>query len=151
MQAGDTLVLRDIHLAPVPSWWPPAPGWWWLAALVLCAVAGVAGRAWLRHRRRLRVLVLFDREVGAAGSPAEELAAISGLLRRAARRNRPGAETLRDDDWLQLVAAGRSPPRFDADALALLRDGAWRPDVDAAAVAALRQAARARFAEWMQR
>ena len=31
--APDTLVLRDVHVPPAPSWWPPAPGWWLLAGV----------------------------------------------------------------------------------------------------------------------
>jgi len=44
------LELRDIHAAPAPGLWPPAPGWWLLALLM----AGTAVLLLLRLRRRLR-------------------------------------------------------------------------------------------------
>ena len=42
--APDTLVLRDVHVPPAPSWWPPAPGWWLLAGVVVLVLLGIV--AW---------------------------------------------------------------------------------------------------------
>ena len=146
MRSGDGLVLRDIHPGVAPSWWPPAPGWWLLATACL-AVAVLAG-AWLalRRRRRLALARLFDQALAEAASPAEELAAMSELLRRAARRRDPAADVLEGEAWLRLLDDGLPQPVF---AGSVLGDGAFRRDVPGAAVAALRPAARARFLQWM--
>ena len=146
----ERLVLRDIHLSNAPGWWPPAPGWWLVAGAVLLLVAGLL--AWrlrrLRHRRRL--LALFDRETGLA-DPAATVAAISSLLRRAARQHHPGADRLEGEAWLALLDQGRDVPRFAGTLGELLLQGAFRRDPPAEDVAALRQAARERFVEWMER
>lgn len=144
------LVLRDIHLSAAPSWWPPAPGWWLLALAVLLALAAVLAWRLLRLRRRRRLLALFDAEVDAAPDPAAALAAISGLLRRAARRRDPAADRLEGQAWLAFLDHGRDRPRFDGALGELLLEGPFRPDVDAGAVAALRAPARERFLEWME-
>jgi len=149
MQAGDGLVLRDIHASAAPPWWPPAPGWWLLVASVLAILVGLAAWRVLRARRRRRIARLFDDSVAAAATPVDEVAAISALLRRAARRRDPRADRLQGDAWLDFLDAGAGSPRFGGDVGALLRDGGFRPSADAEAVAMLRAAARDRFLEWM--
>ena len=140
--ADPTLVLRDIHQPPAPPWWPPAPGWWALAALLLLALG-----AWLwwttrRRRQRRAIAAVFDDAVAAAATPAAQVAAISELLRRAARRWQPGAERLHGEAWLTFVDLGDELGR-------LLLDGGYRPDIDSRQVDALRPRARARFLQWM--
>lgn len=147
---SDALVLRDIHQPPAPSWWPPAPGWWLLAALLLALTIVPALRAWRRARHRRAVTVLFDRALREATTPAAQVAAMSELLRRAARRHAAHADTLVGDAWLHFLDDGLPEPTFRTDAGRLLVDGAYRPDVDAKAVAALRPLVRARFLAWMR-
>jgi hypothetical protein len=45
------LPLKDIHLPPAVSAWPPAPGWWIMAVALIAAVAAVIFFI-VRHRRR---------------------------------------------------------------------------------------------------
>lgn len=168
-----TLVLRDIHQPPAPPWWPPAPGWWVLAALLLLAAGAVAWFVSRRRRHRAAVVALFDREVQAAPTAADEVAAISELLRRAARRRDPQADRLHGEAWLAFLdgvpaaGASRNPSKRGTQRLAaapgdatvqqpfskgpgrLLLEGGYRRDVDAAQVAQLRPLARARFLDWM--
>jgi hypothetical protein len=147
---NDTLVLRDIHQPAAPPWWPPAPGWWVLAALLVAIAAVPAWRAWSRARRRRAHALLFDRTLREAATPAAQVAAMSDLLRRAARRRVPHADTLLGEDWLHVLDDG-SPNRGFLDGPGrLLLDGAYRRDIDAHAVEALRPLARARFLAWMQ-
>lgn len=44
--------LRDVHLPPDPSWWPPAFGWWLLAGLLLVLLAWAITRLVQAYRRR---------------------------------------------------------------------------------------------------
>lgn len=144
-----TLLLRDIHQTPPPPWWPPAPGWWLLAAAVLLAVAGLAWSAWRRSRRQRLLARLFDQAMREAPTPTARIAAMSELLRRAARRRDPGADTLHGDDWLRFLDAGSPQALFTGEKGRLLLDGGFRADADEAAVAALAPRARQRFLEWM--
>ena len=144
------LPLRDVHLPPSPSLWPPAPGWW--AVLLLCA-AVTAIAWWLLRRRRLRRLAItrvFDQAVDAAGAPSQQVAAMSELLRRASRRIDAGADRLEGDAWLALLDQGMRAPVFSSGDGALLREGGFRPDVSQAQADALRVHARERYLSWMQ-
>ena len=145
------LVLRDIHQPPAPGWWPLAPGWWGVLALVVLAFLLAAAWTWRRQRRQRAVAALFDSTVASLDSPAAQVAAMSELLRRAARRRDPMADRLQGEAWLEFLDAGTGRNVFAGDAGRLLLDGGFRPDTDAAAVAALRPLARARYLAWMAR
>jgi hypothetical protein len=143
------LVLRDIHQPPAPAWWPPAAGWWWLVAAIFVLVCIVAGwrvfHAWQRRRWEL----LFDAEVAAAPDTAGRIAAMSSLLRRAARRHRSDADRLRGDDWLLFLDAGVRGAPFSTGIGSALRDGAFRREADLLDTTALHALARARFVALM--
>lgn len=146
MQAQE-LVLRDVHVPPAPSLWPPAPGWWLLAGALALAVA-IAW--WIRRKRRRRMLAwqkLFDDACGDA-APAAQVAAISELLRRAARRVNAQADHLQSEDWLRLLD-GQKQKAFSKGAGRLLLEGGYRREVPAAEFAAAKALARARFLELM--
>ena len=144
------LNLHDVHAGIAPSWWPPAPGWWMLAAIIL-AVAVVAWW-WLRRRRRnASLLRLFDDAVDRAETPSQQVAAISELLRRAARHREPAADRLEGKAWLHFLDDDQPGKSFSEGAGALLRDGGFRAEVPEADVAALRVLARQRYMSWMQR
>lgn len=153
-----TLMLRDIHQPPAPGWWPPAPGWWWLAAgVIACTCAWIA---WRRHRarRHARIAAVFDAQVDAASTPALQLAAMSDLLRRAARAHHADADALQGDAWLHALDTPRRRrgtrrvarvTAFTDGVGRLLLDGPFRAHVDAHEVEAVRAVARARFLDWM--
>lgn len=135
------LVLRDIHQPPAPPWWPPAPGWWLLLALVLLVAALWAWHAARQRKRRRAIEAVFDDAVAAAGTPTAQIAAMSELLRRAARRVDPEADRLDGEAWLKLLA-------FDSAAGRVLLEGGYQRDVDPRRVDELRPLARARFLQW---
>lgn len=143
------VVLRDIHLSAAPSWWPPAPGWWLLLAALLLVAGAWAWRSHRRRRHRLRVTALFDEALSNATTGAQAVAAMSELLRRAARTRDPLADRLQGDAWLALLDDGLQQRQFDTPQGRLLLDGAFRADVEAHDVEALRRLARARFIAWM--
>ncbi len=148
MQAAD-LVLRDIHQAPPPQWWPPAPGWWLVLGTLLIAAIVIAVVAHRRRATRLRNMRRFDDEVAASTSPVAQLATMSGLLRRAARRVDPKADRLAGDDWLQFLDRNSRNPVFASGIGALLGDGGFRRDVDPDDLAAVQALARVCFADLM--
>lgn len=143
------LVLRDIHVTAAPGWWPPAPGWWWLAAAVVAVLVVVTGLRWRRARQRSAWARLFDAQVEAAIDAPARIAAMSALLRRAARRVRADADRLQGDAWLAFLDEGGGPPVFVDGAGRLLHDGGFRRHVDDDALDALQAAARMRFLSLM--
>jgi hypothetical protein len=144
-----TLVLRDIHQPPAPPWWPPAPGWWVVAALLLGLVAVGYWLAARRRRRRRAIAALFDAAVAAAPSPAAQVAAMSELLRRAARCRDPAADRYQGDAWLRFLDGDGRRTLFASELGRLLLEGGFRRDVDANAVATLRPLVRQRYLAWM--
>lgn len=148
MAQADELVLRGLHVPAAPSWWPPAPGWWIVAAvLLLLALAGLAW-SWRRRRRRQAWQALFDRSVAQAQASAQ-VAAMSELLRRAARRVDARADTLQGEAWLRFLdgeaSKGRQRKDFSEGDGRLLLDGGFRRQLDPDQVAGVAALARARF------
>lgn len=146
--APATLVLRDIHQPPAPGLWPPAPGWWLLAALLLAALAFGIWIARRRARRKRAIAALFDDALAQASSAPAQVAAMSELLRRAARRRDPAADRLQDDAWLRFLDGGNQTS-FSAGAGRLLLDGGYRRDIDPAQLSALLPLARHRYLQLM--
>ena len=84
-----SLRLRDLHLPPEPSWWPPALGWWVLLALFIVAMHAALRwgwprvRQWWRMRQLRRQLALICQRLDDRDSHAMLVAEMSMLLRRA--------------------------------------------------------------------
>lgn len=145
----DALVLRDIHQPPAPAWWPPAPGWWVVAAIILVIVLLSYAFAARRKRRQLAIAALFDGSIERAGSPAGRVAAMSELLRRAARRIDPAADRLQGEAWLAFLDGEKGATEFSQGAGRLLLEGGYRRDVDASQSRALQALARRRYLQLM--
>ena len=144
------LVLRDVHEGIAPAWWPLAPGWWMVAAAIVVIAAFVAWRTATKRRQRAAILRLFDDAMDRAATPSQQIAAMSELLRRAARRQDARADTLEGADWLDFLDDGMPQPVFSAGAGSVLRDGGFRADVAAHESDALRVIARQRYLSWMR-
>lgn len=144
-----TLVLRDIHQMSAPSWWPPAPGWWILAALLFAVF--IAYRMWRRHKARKvqRMARLFDAAVSSSADPAAQIAAMSQLLRRAARRRDRDADKLSGDAWLAFLDAGDPVAPFSRGDGRLLLEGGFQREADPVRVQKVQALVRARFLDWM--
>lgn len=52
MEADPLQQLRDVHLPPDPSWWPPAIGWWVAAAVAVLLVIWCATSLLRAYQRR---------------------------------------------------------------------------------------------------
>ena len=124
------LPLRDIHLPGPVSWWPPAVGWWFVAGLVLLlAIAGVWWwRRWLGGRSRR--LALAELERLAQRPEAEQLAALSLLLRQAALCSFPRAECagLHGEAWLAFLDRPFKDRPFSQGVGRCLVDAPYRPN-----------------------
>ena len=146
MQAQE-LVLRDVHVPATPSMWPPAPGWW-LVAIALLAIVAVICLLRARQQRKLRARQrLFDEACRDLPASAQ-IAAMSELLRRAARKVDKHADRLQGEGWLRFLD-GKKGEDFSKGAGRLLLEGGFRRDVADADLAATRHVARARFLELM--
>ena len=149
------LPLKAMHPGLSPAWWPPAPGWW---LVLLAGVLLVGGVVWWRHKKRQRINALahyFDHALAQASTPAAQVAAMSELLRRAARNVDPLADRLEGQAWLQFLDVGLPQPVFISNQRAsdlgtLLLEGAFRPHSDAQVVDALRLHVRRRYLLWMR-
>lgn len=151
--AAQSLPLKAMHPGIAPAWWPPAPGWWWVLAGGLLLASGVAWWQWRRWRQKQRINALmryFDDALAQAATPPEQVAVMSALLRRAARRINPAADKLAGAEWLRFLDAGMHPPVFENGPGALLLEGGFRATLDATRVAALRTQVRHRYLLWMQ-
>lgn len=146
------LPLREVHLPDAPGWWPPPPGWWLVAAIAVVLLVGVVLWRSRARRRRLAAERLFDTTVDAVTDDAARVAAMSELLRRAARRRDPFADRLQGADWLAFLDDGSRArgSRTFTEVGGVLLDGGFRRAVDAGAVVALRPVARARFVALMR-
>ncbi|MGO4552545.1 DUF4381 domain-containing protein [Lysobacter sp. 2RAF19] len=144
------LVLRDVHAAPATSWWPLAPGWWLVLAALVVVIGALAFLARRKRARRRAIAGVFDQALARATTPAAEVAAISELLRRAARRKDPQADRYEGDRWRKHLDTGAREPLFDGQAGNVLLEGAFRRDVDPKDVADLRARARRRYLEMMR-
>lgn len=145
----DTLPLRDVHLPPSPSWWPLALGWWLVIAAIVLVLGTLAWWWWRRRRRAQRWAATFDAALQAASPPAQRLAALSALLRRAARTVDPQADRLQGEAWLQLLD-GRKGHAFSQGPGRVLLDGGFQRDPAVSDLAAVEQLARQRFLRLMQ-
>ena len=126
------LPLRDIHLPPAISAWPPAPGWWVLAALVV----GVPLTLWLLHawrrRQRLRREALRDFATMAASatSPRALAAGLDLLLRRIALGLEPRQPPAAGEAWLGQIRRIAPTLQLDEEIRRVLLEAPYDPRVE---------------------
>jgi len=89
MNAKDPLAaLKDIHLPPPVSWWPPAPGWWLLAFLFLAGFVAAGYFLWrFYHSRAYRRAALRELQILRQAMGTDErkrLEQLAALVRRVA-------------------------------------------------------------------
>ena len=134
-QAPDLLSqLRDIHMAPQPSWWPPAPGWWVLGVLLLLVLVYFARKALvlLRARRRrhalLRQLDHFASSTDADARPQAFLAGLNRICKAVAMQAFPDrvCAPRQGEDWRQFLQQN-SAAKWPEAALTAFESGPYQP------------------------
>ena len=147
MNGAPVLQLRDIHAAPPPEFWPPAPGWWLLALLCLVLLAALGYcvyrryRRWRRQRTALEALAQFCNAAALENDLARLAAELSVLLRRVAlaRFSRAAVAGLSGLDWLIFRDATGGCGRFSNGPGKVLLTAPYAPcaDFDAQSLCAL--------------
>ena len=112
MSLENTLVnLKDIHLPPPVSFWPPAPGWWILALLLISTL--FIGGVWLYRKYKKSkpkteaLRILKDLQILYQNSHDElvSLRNLSNLLRRTALTYyvNDTVASLQGSSWLEFL------------------------------------------------
>ncbi|WP_115049834.1 DUF4381 domain-containing protein [Xanthomonas arboricola] len=149
--APQSLPLRDVHLPPSPSWWPLAPGWWLVIAAAVLVLGAAAWWWWRRRQRQHLWLAAFDAELQRATTPAQRLAALSLLLRRAARRVDTQADRLQGEAWVQFLDGCKSKTQaFSQGPGRALLDGGFQRTPTVTDLDAVQALARRRFLDLMR-
>ncbi|GAB4189030.1 MAG: hypothetical protein Tsb002_15770 [Wenzhouxiangellaceae bacterium] len=130
--------LRDIHAAPTPDWWPPAPGWWLLALILAVLLFYIVRGAmrWLRRWRRRRAIIAeFTQTLSRYDEHGDRrrLAMELDLLLRRLALLRWGADSAgaTGEQWLRLWSAAADDPMAR---LLLTAPYQARPDYDVASL-----------------
>jgi hypothetical protein len=145
--AAATLDLRDIHAAPPPAFWPPAPGWWVLAAVLLAVLVIVAVWGYRRYRASRQKRRIMD-ELAQLGSSYTQdnnagfVTELSTLLRRVALRRyaRTRVASLTGAAWLRFLDDTGGAGEFEKGVGRILEAGPYQPqtrEVPAAELLAL--------------
>ena len=103
--------LKDIHLPPPVSFWPPAPGWWILAVLLISSLF-IGGVLFYRQHKKRKpkteaLRILKDLQIMFQNSQDEvaSLRNLSNLLRRTALTFYDNDEvaSLQGSSWLEYL------------------------------------------------
>ncbi len=103
--------LKDIHLPPAVSFWPPAPGWWVLALLFVILMAFCGWWLWNMHKRKrprtegLRMLKEMQNQYHISGEALATLRNLSQLIRRTALTfyAQVDVASLHGSSWLEFL------------------------------------------------
>lgn len=139
--------LKDIHLPPAISWWPPAPGWWILVIITFSIFIFITIYLYLTYRRRkpkveaLSILKNLQGQCDKNNNELKKLRELSQLLRRTALSiyDQEEVASLQGIEWLEFLdKTGRTndftkghgkifgedifklKPKFDLEALFLV-------------------------------
>ena len=103
--------LKDIHLPPPVSFWPPAPGWWILAVLLISSLFICSVWFYRQHKKRKPKIealrILRDLQILYLNSQDEvaSLRSLSNLLRRTALtfHDKDAVASLQGSSWLEFL------------------------------------------------
>ena len=135
---GDPLQqLRDVHLPPDPSWWPPAFGWWLLALLLLVALIWACRQLINHYKRRApsraakaQLADLYHRYQAGEINASEYLHSGNELLKRLMVRayQQTGYARLSGDAWLRVLDELSGTSKFSDGAASVLGNSRFSAD-----------------------
>ena len=139
MSVDNPLVnLKDIHLPPPVSFWPPAPGWWILAVLLISSL--FFGGVWFYRRHKKRkpkteaLRILKDLQILYQNSKDEvvSLRNLSNLLRRTALTFYDNDEvaSLQGSSWLEFLDETGKTKEFSQGAGKVLGNEIFQQNVN---------------------
>jgi len=131
--AAASLDLRDIHAAPPPAFWPPAPGWWVLAAVLLGLLTVLTVWGYRRYRairQKRQIMHEIDQVTNRYANKynAMFVAEISTLLRRVAlqRYDRAQVAPLTGAAWLRFLDGTGGEGEFEKGVGRILEAGPYQ-------------------------
>ena len=131
------LELRDIHLPPDVSWWPPAIGWWILLALIVIVASVLTARHWWQktavRRAAFANLARIERQWLRQKNAHELVCSLSSLLRRVALAGvaREQVAALTGAKWAQHLDGFVGNDSFTNGVGTLLVTGPYQQQLDA--------------------
>jgi hypothetical protein len=123
--------LNDIVLAPLPPWWPAAPGWYALAFVLLIIIIWSIYRIWHRyHRNRYRRAAMAELVQIEAEQDAHAASRLPALLKRTALHaySREQVAALSGEQWRGFLDQHCQSAPFKGEAGDLLTKLAYHPD-----------------------
>ena len=126
--------LRDIHLAPEVSWWPPAPGWWILGFLLLVALFMLGRRlvAAYKIKRRRKQMLAWVEDLNASVDPERDphayLSTLNRIFKLVALRAFPDQRcaVMAGPEW-EAFLRGKLKKADSTEALGVLATGPYNP------------------------
>ncbi len=125
--------LKDIHLPPPVSWWPPAPGWWLIGICLLGIIFGGGYLLWKLFRRgqyrREALATLRQLQHTHQGQEQILLAEVSRLLRQVAicQYGRQEVAALNSTNWLEFLDRTGKTDQFSQGAGKVLGAMLYQP------------------------
>ena len=139
---GDPLQqLRDVHLPPDPSWWPPAFGWWLFALILLTTLVWACWQLLETYKKRApsraakaQLGDLYHRYQAGEISAVEYLHASNELLKRLMVRayQQTSYARLSGNAWLNILDELSGTSKFTSGAASVLGNSRFsaEPKVD---------------------
>ena len=130
--------LKDIHLPPPVSFWPPAPGWWILAVLLISSLF-IGGVLFYRQHKKRKpkteaLRILKDLQILYQNSKDEvvSLRNLSNLLRRTALTFYDNDEvaSLQGSSWLEFLDKTGKTKEFSQGAGKVFRNEVFQQKVN---------------------
>ena len=126
--------LKDIHLPPAISFWPPAPGWWILSVLFFSSI--FFGGMWFYKRSKkrkpiteaLRILKNLEILHESSKDEVKSLRNLSNLLRRTALTfyKHDAVASLHGPSWLEFLDKTGNTQEFSKGAGKVLGNEAFQ-------------------------